>query len=588
MPFLGAGISYGAQLGGSALPKRYADKMPPTKMLTDSILSDLGQDPIRGNMSDWSRAEETRIRAQSLPSFADAAQLFIDLHPEKEAGLFAADGPLDIRIFLSLAPTSAHRYIAWLVREGLFSEVISTNYDCALENAYAASFGEDSSQTAVSELEESKRRAFFVAISNRDDYRNHANQSQSQRLNGIPTTVLRLYKINGCAANYADLTEEDRKRRSGLLVITERHLQDFGLRKWAEDLFRDRFRCRAVVFSGFGAEEPQVRFTALRVLEEFSDASAPTSPAVSYEAARPPHCFVQEYNSTLTASQLQIAKAAIRPPPISPDPLPAVFSKIGPNEFWRDLYRGVVPRVIARRLERSLVFAWLREHDDKRRPVSLAIAHALRKKLFAEPEAPAPVISSWLGAFLSGDTTLLLMELVWRARQSGSTHGATPVGYYEEFDRVDSIPVMVLYVFHLLGIEASSVTLGPCNLGFWFRLPVAEPNNSELPTLFRWVLVTEQEPGRMPELPSGESRVAVCLVLRKNGAEPDKRRPAAAHTLAVTWRVIPLADLIATAARSAPVASLPGQFPAAHFCRVLLNGDFSNQRQSFYETQHSS
>jgi hypothetical protein len=581
-------MSYGAQLGGSALPKRYADKMPQTETLTNTILADLGQDPIRGNMSDWSRAEETRIRAQKPPSFADAAQLFIDLHPEKEVGLFAADGPLDIRLFLSLAPTSAHRYIAWLVREGLFSEVISTNYDCALEKAYAASFGEDSSPTAVAKLEESKRSAFFVAISNRDDYRNHANQSQSLRLNGIPTTVLRLYKINGCAAAYDNLAEKDRKNRSSTLVITERHLQDFGLRKWAEDIFRDRFRCRSVVFSGFGAEEPQVRFTALRVLEEFSDAFTPTSLAVSCDAAGPPHCFLQEYHPTLTAWQLQIAKAAIRPSPARPDPQPAVFSQIGPNEFWRNLYKSVLPHVIARRLERSLLFAWLREHDDKRRPVSRAIAHALREKLFANSEASTPVISPWLNAFLSGDTTLLLMELVWRVRQSGSTRLAPPIGYYEEFDRVDSIPVMLLYAFHLLGIEASNVTIGHCSLGFWFRLPVAESDNKALPTLFRWVLVSEQEPGRMPELPSSESRVAVCLVLRKNGTESDKRRPAATHTLAVTWRVIPLVDLIATAARSAPVANLPEKFPAAHFRRVLLDGDFSTQRQLFYETQHSS
>jgi hypothetical protein len=587
IPFLGAGISYDAQIVGKDLPTRYVGKMPKTNELTNAILTDIGGNPLRATSSAWSRAEEQRISAlhPENRSFADTAQLFIDLHSEGEAGLFAPGGPLDIRLFLNLSPKPAHHYIAWLVREGLFSEVISTNYDCALEKAYAASLGEAWSHETAAQLDHCKKNSFFVAISSRDAYRDHANQSQDLRLNGIPTTVLRLYKINGCSAAYKKFVDTKMACPPGTLVITERHLQDFGLRKWAEDLFRDRFRCRTMVFSGFGAEEPQVRFTALRVLEEFSDSSEPRSAV--FDLAKPPHCFLQEYNPTLSASQLQIAKAAIRPPPTRPDPSPAVYSNVGPDKFWRDLYESVLPPLIARRLERSIVFAWLREHDNKRYPSSRAIAHSLRTKLFSADETTESSISQWLRDLLAGDGTLFLMDLAWRARQTGRMSESLTSGYYEEFDRVDSIPVMLLYVFHLLGVEANAVHVCPGNPGFWIRLSVTEPDFTKSPKPFRWVLVLEREPGGLPELPSAESRIAVCLVLRKNGAEPDKRRPTAAHSIAVTWRVIPLADLITLASATAPASYPAERFPEAHYRRILLDGNFAALRQQFYDTSQS-
>jgi len=575
MPFLGAGMSYGARLAGSALPKRYnSGTMPETRTLTENMLSAHDEAPLLAKASDWSRAEHKRIKEHNPLSFADAAQLFIDLHPEGDIGLYAPEGPLDIRLFTSLAPTSAHRHIAWLVREGLFSEVISTNYDCALEKAYAESFGETfCPETDV--LAGSQRSKFFAAVDRREAYRDHANKSQDLRWNGIPTTFLRLYKINGCAVAYS--REKDEKKKASTLVITERHLQSFDLRKWAEDLFRDRFRCRTMVFSGFGAEEPQIRFTALRVMEEFS--GSPDGPSVN-----PPHCFIQEFRPTLSASQLQIAKEATRPRENLPDPFRAVFSSTAPNAFWSRLFKSVLPVLIARRLERSIVFTWLREHDDKRRPMSRAIAHSLQQKLSVN-KAHTHEVSAWLSGFLVGEETLLLMQLAWRVRQSLSMTLSPPAGYYEEFDRVESIPAMLLYIFHLLGVDADSVSLRPCNLGFWIRLPVTNPDDANL---IRWVLVVERAPGRMPKLPSNGGRIATCLLLRRNGVDAGKRRSLATHSMSVTWRLIPLADLIAVASKTAPLPCAPEQTPSAHYRRVLIDGDFTTQRRPFYETPQAS
>lgn len=576
LPFLGAGISYGARLIGPALPKRYdSGTMPKTQTLTENMLSAHDEDPLRAKVSDWSRAERQRIEMQKPSSFADAAQLFIDLHPEGEIGLYAPEGPLDIRLFTSLAPKNAHRHIAWLVREGLFSEVITTNYDCALEKAYAESFG-DVFCPVTDELTGNKRSKFFASVDRREAYRDHANKSQEARWNGIPTTFLRIYKINGCAAAYS---REVNKTKASTLVITERHLQSFDLRKWAEDLFRDRFRCRTMIFSGFGAEEPQIRFTALRVMEEFADSS-------DKPLAGPPHCFLQEFNPRLSASQLQIAKEAIRPRASPPDPSRAVFISTAPDKFWGDLFKSVMPVLITRRLERSIVFTWLREHDDKRRPMSRAIAHSLQEKLSASKTLKYQV-SAWLDGFLAGGETLLLMQLTWRVRQIGRTTQSPPAGYYEEFDRIESIPVMLLYIFHLLGVDADSVSIGPCNLGFWIRLPVNNPNDA---TLFRWVLVVEKAPGRMPELPfpSNGSRIATCILLRRNGIEADKRRCSAAHSASATWRLVPLADLIAVASKTPMLSYAPKQTISEHYRRILIDGDFSAQRHPFYETTQDS
>jgi hypothetical protein len=347
MPFLGAGLSIGASLHSEVRPKRYGPTMPSTEDLTKNILAALSSDLIRLNIEDWSQRELQRINAQKPPSFADAAQLFIDLHPDGERGLYVEEAPLDIRLFLGIAPTPAHRYLAWLVREGLFSEVISTNYDCALEQAFTDSFA-DSAAPSVHPTAAPCR-----PISNHLDYRKWAHVGQRVR-QGVPTPVLRIYKINGCAAAYsrrAPLPPEE----EGFIVITERHLQDFGRRQWAQDLFRDRFRCRKMVFSGFGAEEPQVRFTALRVIEEFSRKNETADS----------HCFLHSYSSDLSASQLQIAKASVpRRQDGRPDPVPAVFSGLDKTwfgvpaqvggltaeAFWAKLFESVIPRLIARRL----------------------------------------------------------------------------------------------------------------------------------------------------------------------------------------------------------------------------------------------
>jgi hypothetical protein len=583
MPFLGAGVSIYANLGGDDRAPHYKDNMPATGILTAQILFNLQSSDKLPDLPTWAKAELERITGpincpNKNPSFADAAQLFIDLHRDGEHGLFENGGPLDIRLFLSVQPTLAHRALAWLVRENLFSEVVTTNYDCALETAFAQSFGKHSAKNEI-----------FHAISNHTDYREKSPRAQRSH-EGASVPVLRVYKINGCARRYHDKrVRGDAKQTTqnlgpGFLVITDRHLQDFGRRQWAQDLFRDRFRSRQIVFSGFGAEEPQIRFTALRVIEEFAEAKEPTSPST---AGVDPHCFLQCFGSDLSASQLQIAKAACGHLGATPDPTPSIFtgsdlaefSRSPANQglsaslFWRRVHRDVAARLIERRLERCEFFSWLRERDHLR-PLCYATAHGLRRRLRdAGTDAP----SAWLAGFLELDpdveNTLRLMVLVSRARNPAAV---CPSGYYEELDRGDSLPIKLLYLFHLLDLDANKAKV--IDSGLW--LPLHRPcPDGQPPTPPRWIFVTTRPPRQPPSPPVAGVRLATCLILCPTSNDPEERRPAFGNSSVVTWHFITLLECLSKVARDAH-----GQLASDSLRRALLDSHAPRPRPSFYES----
>ena len=161
---------------------------------------------------------------------------------------------IKIREFAELEPLPAHYYIAFLVQEILVNEVITTNYDCCLEKAVT--------NASTGSAEQGKENSGSESIFDLNTYSDHG----ARRL--FPynlAAVLRIYKINGCARQLGN----DPKHADSIL-LTERQLQHMDDRCWARDLIKDRARSRSLVFSGFGSEEPQVRFTVLRLLEEFS------------------------------------------------------------------------------------------------------------------------------------------------------------------------------------------------------------------------------------------------------------------------------------------------------------------------------
>lgn len=86
---------------------------------------------------------------------------------------------LEIEKFAALEPLAAHRYLAFLAREGLIGEVITTNYDCCIERAFRESFG---SETPV--------KPPLSVITNLSEYR-----AMGRGLFPGDRPVLRLYKI---------------------------------------------------------------------------------------------------------------------------------------------------------------------------------------------------------------------------------------------------------------------------------------------------------------------------------------------------------------------------------------------------------
>ena len=157
---------------------------------------------------------------------------------------------IDVPKYVNLYPTPAHFYIAFLAKENLIDEVITTNYDCCLENAMRYASCQEHANDIVHSIYDLSTYSIY--------------SSQRYLYDGMKT-VLKVYKINGCADAYCR-----REQSADTILLTERQLQHIDNRAWARDLLRNIIRSKSLILSGFGSDEPQIRFTVLRILEEFS------------------------------------------------------------------------------------------------------------------------------------------------------------------------------------------------------------------------------------------------------------------------------------------------------------------------------
>jgi hypothetical protein len=263
---------------------------------------------------------------------------------------------LNIPEFANVEPADAHYYLAFLVREGVIDEVITTNYDTCIEQAYQDTFGSS---------EADQREAPALAIADLEGYRKNGGR----KFIGDSTLkrCLKVYKINGCATGLRN--GQDPR----VVMLTEKDLQDWRHRGWARDLFRDRLRSRTLLFSGFGSEEPQVRYTAMQVCEEFAQRAQSTASSDAtngeqgvWNKVNAP--FIAAYDPTLSFSQTQILSAFAQSFGVSPNPedLGAnaflglesdlrLFASESPTEkklpadlFWKRLYQATFWRLLRR------------------------------------------------------------------------------------------------------------------------------------------------------------------------------------------------------------------------------------------------
>lgn len=240
---------------------------------------------------------------------------------------------LRIHEYTELAPTPTHTYIAWLAREGLISEVITTNYDCNFENAYRRV----------------GHRADADVISSLDDY----------RIKGAPGTGLaprlKVFKINGCAAKLHYTSDQKRFEK---ILLTERQLQQWRNRQWAADIFKDRLRSRTLFFNGFGSDEPQIHHTLQTVLDEYGDSSnnpqtgcvlnKPTAPIV---AIYDPHPSFHQQQIVKTFAQMHGLHAQDGDKLILRHPAPG--KNLPADTLWQAIFERVYRQLIVNALQES-------------------------------------------------------------------------------------------------------------------------------------------------------------------------------------------------------------------------------------------
>lgn len=348
VPFLGAGVSLTARLPGDNsfqpsvewISRQVWNGLDHSKLdgsgLVDAVVSGLHPEPFQ---------------ATKLDQLAEVAAW--------NDGRAAVVESVGMGVFTELVPTTAHRTIARMAREGWVSEVITTNYDTCLEKAYQGTFRH---QRRSAEGERCP-----AVITTDGEYRRLGRPDHLDGRGADGPPVLRLYKINGCAQAWVNAAKAWRsdptscELRSQLSACCDRILlSDPQLAAldspWKLDLLRDRMRSRRLVYSGFGGQEGQIRYTHLAVDGEGRE-SQPNATAVYHGPVV--HVFEPEPNFF----QLQLLAQTRRRPDtrglVTPrcnwagHPSQDPPSRLTADDFWRDLYRYAITRAVQLHLEHA-------------------------------------------------------------------------------------------------------------------------------------------------------------------------------------------------------------------------------------------
>lgn len=399
----------------------------------NSILPECGYDPTAPRQT----LHEIRKAADdSLSRLAELGDLLIGAREVCEK--------LEIDKYAELEPLASHRYLAYLAREGVIREVITTNYDCCIERAFKESLplGID-------------HRQYLASISSLENYRSEASKHTK------PGHLL-VYKINGCAETYKNQKAsgcyrlwDDASRR---IILTERQLQSFRSENWAQDLLRDRARTRSFLFSGFGSEEPQIRHSVLALLDEFSKEHKSRKPHEVKDLPNAP--FLHSYNSALSFYQLQILTGFLDAhsdpvrmksrPELRIEPMfPNVFSgeensPLESSEFMRKLFSFVFCELVrTHAFEENTLANWLKSYTEKYGIWLAEFCHTYEEKLQL-----TKTMQDVLERFLKfsdevNDFPLPLWCLMHEMRYPGSE---PPIGYYISL-REDALAILVTLLF---------------------------------------------------------------------------------------------------------------------------------------------
>lgn len=285
VPFLGAGFSYGTEdrKGFRNLPKTMPEALTRRlEKVLDAAPPD-GQAPGETIRQAFETAKsDFDKKPGSLGELAELAHLLLGPRDLCET--------LQIHRYADLRPLASHRCLIYLVREGLIGEIITTNYDTCLETAFRESHADPA-----------EAEARLAVVTSLEEYRAEAGG------HARPGHLI-LYKINGCAREYAtrrNTCEQGQAEEAARkIILTERQLQTFRQEQWAQELLRDRARTRNLLFSGFGSAEPQIRHTVLTLMEEFAGGERVRRPDETMDLPNAP--FIQVHGPALSFYQTQI------------------------------------------------------------------------------------------------------------------------------------------------------------------------------------------------------------------------------------------------------------------------------------------
>lgn len=470
VPFIGAGFSYGARhpSGWQSTPGRMQEQL---QSWLDSELKE--RQYSTGCVTNLPSARDSESRSSDGKSQAGLGYEFRTLSQvlgqtcsppplshlaevgHVLCGAVAVCETLQIGDYAELHPEPQHRYLAYLIREGVISEVITTNYDCCVELALTQSFAE------------AKLDCNYAAVRNIEEYRQEAARCSHDG-------CLLLYKVNGCSRDYVEASKAFQVSKTThnklswdeaaeRIILTERQLQTFHEREWAKDLVRDRFRSRHLFFCGFGNDEPQVRHTVVTLVGEFNKGGVKAnSPDEAMGLPNAP--FLHSYEGPLSFNQLQMLVAFLdaNSQPRRPEspcwqritpvyrnviaPRPPV-SRLSASELMATLFGEVIMRLAVKALGDENQFVawlqrcdvdwrmwrgflrrclepsrqcdyrtWLLRHDDASLGFSIPLYHYLRVVL--HPEKNAAAFHGWYVPLREQPVRLFLVVL-WVAALSG-------------------------------------------------------------------------------------------------------------------------------------------------------------------------
>jgi SIR2-like domain len=165
-----------------------------------------------------------------------------------------------------------YRVLARLIREGVFSEAISLNYDCGFERGLT----DEGFRSDPTTFRGTKWLDHATVITSAKD---HASADRRGEMV--------LAKAHGCAATYRremaavlagttppeKLREAQEKLREEVIVRREQ-LMDWRSDFWARDLFADRVRSHVVLLLGVSGQDPVIHIALTRILQEIYENQA--------------------------------------------------------------------------------------------------------------------------------------------------------------------------------------------------------------------------------------------------------------------------------------------------------------------------